>query len=174
MSLPIRAVIVDDEPAGRDSVRALLTRYPDVEAVAECATADEALQAVQELRPDLLFLDVQMPGENGIDLLRRLPEEEKPLIILVTAYEDYALPAFELQAVDYLLKPYSDGRFHAALSRARTRLEADRLERVRRGVLALAQEAEADGAPRLPSPGYLTRLTIRTDTGASIVPVREI
>src|SRR5262245_56235421 len=119
----IRAVITDDEPSGRDNVRSLLARHPEVQTVAECANSAEAMRAVTQLEPDLLFLDVQMPGPNGVDLLARIPRDRMPVVIFVTAHDEYALNAFDLHAADYLLKPYSDSRFDQALERAKERLE---------------------------------------------------
>ena len=174
----IRALITDDEPAGRDSIRSLLARHPDVEVVGECSTGPETVRAVADLHPDLLFLDVQLPGRSGVEVLREIPDELKPVVIFVTAYDEYALRAFDLFAADYLLKPYSDARFHTAVARARQRLDQQSLGELRGALLALADRARATGVAE-PSAGQagakrLERLTIRTAGGVSILRTDEI
>jgi two-component system LytT family response regulator len=116
-SIPIRALLVDDEPLARKRLRALLASHPRVEIVGEAANGDEACQLVERLRPDLLFLDIQMPGLTGFDVLARLPPPSRPRIIFITAHDEFAVKAFEEQALDYLLKPVEPARLARALAR---------------------------------------------------------
>lgn len=118
----IRAVIVDDEAPARANLKALLRRHSDIDIVAECESGGSALEAIRKLRPDLVFLDIQMPQHDGFDVLEMLGGATPAAVIFVTAYDQHALRAFDVGALDYLLKPYSDARFHTALSRARERL----------------------------------------------------
>jgi two-component system, LytTR family, response regulator len=117
---PIRTMIVDDEPLARTSLVSLLKRDPDTEVVSECGSGTEAIEAIRALRPDLVFLDVQMPGCDGFDVLEQLGAAATPkAVVFVTAYDQYALKAFEAAAVDYLLKPFDNARFARALERAK-------------------------------------------------------
>jgi two-component system, LytTR family, response regulator len=112
MSTPaIRAVLVDDEVLARLSLRQALAAHPQVDIVAECGHAADALQAIRLLNPDLVILDIQMPGMNGFDLLRRLPADALPLVVFASAFDEHALQAFDAGAVDYLLKPIDQVRF---------------------------------------------------------------
>lgn len=122
----IRALIVDDEAPARANVRALLRRHPDIELAGEHDQGHTAAEAIRTGRPDLVFLDVQMPGCDGFDVLEMLGADLPAAIIFITAYDNYALQAFDVGALDYLLKPYSDDRFDMALLRARERLAPDR------------------------------------------------
>ena len=115
-----RALIVDDEPLARKRIKALLKDEPAVAVVGECATGREAIRLIRELSPDLVFLDIQMPEVGGFDVLEALGKEQPPAIIFTTAYNQYALKAFEVHALDYLLKPFTQARFAEALARART------------------------------------------------------
>src|ERR1035438_890659 len=115
----MKALIVDDERLGRAELRRLLAPPPEVEIVGEARDADEALAQIEQLQPDLLFLDIQMPGRSGFELLEQL--DRVPLVIFTTAYDEYALRAFEVNALDYLLKPVSPERLDAALARAALR-----------------------------------------------------
>lgn len=119
---PLRCLIVDDEPLARDRLRGLLRDERDVEIAAECADGRKAVAAILKLEPDLVFLDVQMPGLDGFGVLEALPPESIPAVIFVTAYDQYALRAFDAQALDYLLKPFDRERFRRALGRARDHL----------------------------------------------------
>lgn len=118
----IRTLIVDDEPPARANLRVLLRRDPDVEIVAECGSGAEALAEIRSKKPDLVFLDVQMPECDGFDVLELLGAELPPVIIFVTAYDQYALRAFEAGALDYLLKPFDNACFDRALARAKERI----------------------------------------------------
>ncbi len=120
--MTLRIVVADDEPLARRGIVARLATHPDIEIVEECGDGETALAAVRRLRPDLLFLDVQMPGMSGFEALGRLAASELPLIIFTTAYGEHALRAFEVHAVDYLLKPIDDRRFAEAVARARQML----------------------------------------------------
>ena len=119
---PWRALIVDDEPPARQTLRLLLARHADFSLVAECSHAEEGVGAIRAQVPDVLFLDVQMPGMDGFDVLRAIDPGVLPALVFVTAYDQYALRAFETHALDYLLKPFSDERFEAVLERVRVRL----------------------------------------------------
>jgi two-component system LytT family response regulator len=121
--MTIRAIIVDDEPPAREGIRLRLQSEPDIEVVGEYGTAGEAMAALGELDPDLIFLDVQMTGMTGIQMLREIGPNRGPAVILVTAFEEHALDAFEVNVVDYILKPIDTGRFRKALERARVHLE---------------------------------------------------
>ena len=119
---PIRALVVDDEPLARRNVTVLLERDPDIDSMAECGSGMEAIEAIKESKPDLVFLDVQMPECGGFDVLEMLGSDLPPAIIFVTAHEEYALRAFEAGALDYLLKPFDDARFDRALARAKDKI----------------------------------------------------
>ncbi|MEO6213296.1 MAG: LytTR family DNA-binding domain-containing protein [Vicinamibacterales bacterium] len=158
---PLRVVIVDDEPLARAVVREFAGQHGGVEVVAECANGFEAVKAVSELSPDLLFLDIQMPKLNGFEVLELLGRAVP--VIFTTAYDEYALRAFEIHAVDYLLKPFGEERFAQALSRARARLLAP---------ASLSLEAlVADARPRT---APLERVLIRDGSQVHVIPVDRI
>jgi len=125
----IRALVVDDEPLARSNVTVLLQRDPDVDLLGECSSGIEALAQIRCMQPDLLFLDVQMPECDGFDVLELLGSATPPAIVFVTAYDQYALRAFEAGALDYLLKPFDDARFRRALDRAKATLAHGTLTR---------------------------------------------
>ncbi len=119
----IRALIVDDEPPARDNLKSLLRRDAEIEIVGECGTGRDAVSQIRKKRPNLVFLDVQMPDWDGFDVLELLGPDPPPVTVFVTAYDKYALQAFEAGALDYVLKPFSDSRFELALQRAKQRVK---------------------------------------------------
>ncbi len=122
--MKVRTIIVDDEVLSRRGVELRLRETPEFEIVAQCANGREALAAIQQYKPDLVFLDIQMPGMSGFEVLAHLPQESLPVLVFVTAYDQYAIKAFEARAVDYLLKPIDDQRFAATLMRVREHVRA--------------------------------------------------
>ncbi len=124
----IRALVVDDEALARSSVVTLLRRDPEIAALGECASGIEALAEIRRIKPDLVFLDVQMPECDGFDVLEMLGGDAPPAIVFVTAYDQYALRAFEAGALDYVLKPFDDARFGRALARAKERIRQGRTQ----------------------------------------------
>lgn len=144
----IRALIADDEPLAREGIRTLLSAEPDVAVVAECADGADAVARIGELRPDLLFLDIQMPELNGFEVMRAIGVDAVPAVIFVTAYDQYALEAFHVHAVDYLLKPANEERFAIAMRRARSLLEYED-GRLARGNIASLLAAIEHAAPRI-------------------------
>lgn len=146
----LRTLIVDDEEPARWRLRELVMRHADVEIVGECANGGDALTAIRTLRPDLLFLDIQMPEIDGFDVLAAMPVDALPFTIFVTAYDHYAVRAFDTHALDYVLKPFSDERFERALARARARRDAQHRDEWTSRVVALLRE-QATPAPEQPA-----------------------
>ena len=137
----LRVVIVDDEPLARDNVRLALEKELDIEVIAECADGEAAIEAIRELEPDIVFLDVQMPGTGGFDVVQEIGPEEMPAVVFVTAFDEHALRAFEVHALDYVLKPFDDERFADAVEHARRTLRARRDEEsFRRGLSAMLND----------------------------------
>lgn len=163
----IRALIVDDEPLSRRRVRELLRNHPEIEIIGECSTGPETIEAVSTLKPDLLFLDIQIPGLDGLAVSAALGGTNAPLIIFITAYDQYAVRAFEVQAVDYLLKPYDRERFAEAIARARRRLGERRHTEVNEKILQLLEEMRE-------RPRYLDRLVIKTNDRVFVIRTEEI
>ena len=160
----IRVVIVDDEELARQVLCEYLSAHPDVEVVAECGNGFEAVKAVAERRPDLVFLDIQMPKLDGFEVLELIGPGTA--VVFVTAYDSYAIKAFEVHAVDYLLKPVGAERFEAALTRARERLGGKLPQ-------PALPPAELAAAARPPSQ-YLDRIPVRDGTRVFIVPVAKL
>ena len=156
----MRAVIVDDEELARGYLREMLAAHPEIEIVGECANGFEAVKAIAEAAPDLVFLDVQMPKLDGFEVLE-LIEPLAPAVIFVTAYDQYAMRAFDAHAVDYLLKPFSAERFERALERAKARLGE------RKPAAELAREARAPG--QRPQ-----RLAVRDGTRVHVIPLEKL
>jgi two-component system LytT family response regulator len=149
--MSLRAVIVDDEQAGRQAIREGCRAHPDIEVLAECESGEDAIHVIRHERPHIAFLDIQMRPVTGIEVATRLPAEATPVIVFVTAYDQYAVRAFEVNAVDYLLKPFDPQRFGQMLERVRSRVK-DRLtlesrQNLRQLVLAAAQELQAAPQP---------------------------
>ena len=124
----IRTLVVDDERLARQKVRTLLDDDPEIEVVGECANGTDALAAVRKSKPDLLLLDIEMPGLNGFEVLQRLRSERLPMVVFITAHDEYAVRAFEVEAVDYVMKPFDRRRFHDALRRAKRQMSDDASE----------------------------------------------
>jgi len=170
---PLRVLIVDDEPPARRKLRALLEREPDVEIVGEAVDGPDAVRAIEAHRPDLVFLDVQMPGCDGFEVLERVAGAHLPVVVFVTAHDEYALRAFDVHALDYLLKPYTAGRFAEALRRARAEVAraaqgaAEGSEAVGDGAAALARMLDAramqagSGVALEGRPERITRFPVR-------------
>ena len=140
----IRTLIVDDEPMARERVLSLLQQQPDIEVVGECADGAQALSAIERLEPELVFLDVQIPVMDGFGVLRALAPNRLPLVVFTTAYDEYALKAFEVHALDYLLKPFDSPRFLRTLERARDRLERQRAGDLGKRLLAMVQDLKPE------------------------------
>ena len=140
--MKLRALIVDDEPPARELIATLLRDEPDVEVVGECANGRSAVAAIERLSPDLVFLDVQMPGLDGFGVLAALPMERWPLIVFVTAYDKHAVRAFEVHALDYLLKPFEYDRLRHAVQRARTELRQANESLQQTRLLALLEDIQ--------------------------------
>ena len=171
---PLRVVVVDDEVPARQRLEDLLRREPGVTVVGEADDGVSAIEVIRRLLPDLVFLDIQMPGRTGLEVLREIGPASMPATILVTAYDQYALAAFDLAAVDYLLKPFDDERFEQAFHRARRLIAFQEIERLRDRLLAVLEHAGgAAPAPR-PSGGYLDRIPVTTAGETRVVPVSEI
>ncbi|MEZ4653451.1 MAG: LytTR family DNA-binding domain-containing protein [Candidatus Eisenbacteria bacterium] len=166
---PLRVLIADDEPLARSGLAQMVARTPGFEVIAECADGIAATRTIRRDRPDLVLLDVQMPGADGFSVLSSLDPDERPLVIFVTAYDEHALRAFDVHAVDYVLKPVVEDRLRDALARAAERrstgtaaLTTQDLDRLR----ALLDEAR--------STPYLERFLVRAPTGGTIVPLDEV
>lgn len=168
--MKIRTLIVDDEPLARQRVRLLLGEEPDVEVIGECKDGFEAVDQLQATRPDLLFLDVQMPEMDGFEVLRRVPQALLPVVIFTTAYDLHALRAFEVNALDYLLKPSSPTRFKEAVQRARDLIANKHAGVAARGLLALLGQTPPPGVAR----GQLTRLAVKTPDKVTFVELDHI
>jgi two-component system LytT family response regulator len=176
----IRVLIVDDEPLARQRLEDLLGAESGVEIVASVDNGEAAVDAVRSLHPDIAFLDVQMPGKTGIDVVREVGPDAMPLTIFVTAYDRYALQAFDLAAVDYLVKPFDDERFEQAFQRARRYVELQEMGELRERLLAVLDGGSRSGAPSTPpapasggSP-YLERIAVEMRGKVRVVPVSQI
>lgn len=163
----IRAIIVDDEPLGRTVIREMLRRDQDFAVVGECANGHEAIAVIKAERPDLIFLDVQMPEVDGFEVLSALDAGHLPMVIFVTAYDQYAVGAFEVHAVDYLLKPFDRERFGKALQRAKAQLQREYTSDVSQRILALLEEQRI-------RPKYLERLVIKNNGRIFFLKTEEI
>src|SRR5215475_9796359 len=138
----IRAIIVDDEKPARRRLRELIEKQPDIAIVAECSNGAEAVRQIRALQPDLSFLDVQMPGLDGFGVVDAIGAAQMPATVFVTAYDQYALKAFEVSALDYLLKPFSDERFERSLARVLSFVRANRREELSHRILTLLEQAQ--------------------------------
>jgi two-component system LytT family response regulator len=174
----IRAIICDDEPLARDCVRLALKDDADVEIVTECEDGESAVTAIRRLQPELLFLDVQMPGLSGFDVLASLPPDERPAVVFITAYDAHALRAFEMHALDYLLKPFTDARFRDAVAHAKEQVRmrdgtlSARIDRLLRERMRELGANAGSGAGRRDEP--LARLVVRNGERISMVRVQEV
>lgn len=172
----IRALIVDDEPVARDGIRTLLAGDPEIEIVGACADGREAVEAIESLSPQLVFLDVQMPEPDGFGVIECVGAEKMPVVIFVTAYDQYALKAFDVAALDYLLKPFDDERFALAVSRAKAQIRQGQVGDLSRQLITLlevqtAQTSQTDA----PSPGrYLQRVMLKAGGRVVFLKVTEI
>ncbi|MDQ1591766.1 MAG: two-component system, LytTR family, response regulator [Pyrinomonadaceae bacterium] len=151
----IRLLTVDDEPLAREKIRTMAAADPEIEIVGECANGAEAVAAVQTLRPELMLLDVQMPQVDGFAVLDALKSDYLPLVIFVTAFDHYAIQAFEVHALDYLLKPFDRERFIAAIEHAKMHIRGTRNGQLDQRILSLLKQLEADSK-------YLERLVVKT------------
>lgn len=171
--MPIRALIVDDEPLARKGVVQLVEPVDDVMVVGDAADGAEAVRRIEEDEPDLVFLDVQMPEMTGLEVVREVGVDEMPVTIFVTAYDEYAIDAFDAHALDYLLKPIDEERFAEALARARTQLqqaEADELGEQLRGLLQQYSGAEVGETESEP----IDRFTVRTRKRIYFVKAQDV
>lgn len=163
----IRTVIVDDEPLARRGIRALLKEEKDLEIISECGDGREALAVIAAHKPDLVFLDVQMPELSGFDVVAAIGVQRMPAVIFVTAYDKYAMRAFEVHALDYLLKPLDGDRFASALQRARLQLERKSVHDLSRRLQSLLDDLK-------PTQKYTKRLVIKSAGRIFFLDVAEI
>jgi two-component system LytT family response regulator len=170
----IRTLIVDDEPLARRNLRVLLEKDPQIELLDECRNGREAVKAINALSPDLIFLDIQMPEMDGFDVLERVGPEHIQAIIFVTAFDQYALKAFDVHALDYLLKPFDDERFTNALQRAKSQIEARQMNKLTQRLLALLDERATERNDALQQKNYLTRLMIKASGRVMLLKVEDI
>lgn len=170
----LHVLIVDDEEAARHRLEDLLAREDDTEIIGHATNGREAVQAIERLAPDLVFLDVQMPGRTGVEVVQYIGPEHMPVVIFVTAYDQYAIDAFDMAAVDYLLKPFDDERFGQALARARERIASQSMDDLTRRLKALLRGEAAPDSANDTEQRYLERIGVDMRGQMRIVPVDQI
>lgn len=171
---PLRVLVVDDEPLGRQRVLELLEAL-DVDVVGTATNGVEAVAAIRALFPDVVFLDVQMPRMSGLEVVREIGAALMPVTVFVTAFDQYAIKAFDLAAVDYLVKPFRDERFREALSRAREKVQTKTVVRLHGQLLSLLQGgASAEVAAEPEKPKYLDRIAVQMHGKVRVVRVAQI
>jgi len=171
--MTMRAIIVDDEELARRGIRALLRGAGDVEIVSECGSCEEAIKAISAAEPELVYLDIQMQGKTGFDVIAALPKTKCPHVIFVTAFDRFAVRAFEIHALDYLLKPVNEERFNASLARARAAVAGARDGSVMRRFWQMAAELRASSGQDL-LPSMTDRIPVKTHGRIMVVNVAEI
>ena len=167
----IRTIIADDERLARRKLRILLGSEPQVEVVAECPNGRQTVSAIRSFRPDILLLDIQMPDLNGFDVLGEISSDEMPQVIFTSAYDQYAIRAFEAHALDYLLKPFDQDRLHAAIERASLEIRKSRDQEFTNRVLELLSTVKSQ---KKPTPEFEDRLAIRTNGRVVFLNLDEI
>lgn len=178
----LTAIIVDDESLARRGLGLRLQHIPDVDVVGECANGQEALEAIARLAPDLVFLDIQMPGIDGFEVVRQLQSDNMPMVIFVTAFDQYAVDAFKVHAVDYVLKPVDDDRLHEAINRAVAHHQQEESERVKQRLIELMMGMTGASASSIESmaqasgeqPNWPEKLTIRDGSDMRLVKTADI
>ena len=163
----IRTVIVDDEELGRDRIQSLLETQPDVEIVAVCSDGPSAVEAIERAQPDLVFLDVQMPGMDGFEVIENLDPTRLPAVVFVTAHDGHAIRAFEIHALDFLLKPFDQNRFDKALERARTQVGRGKTPAIDSRIVSLLEELREERK-------YPERLIVKSSGRVFFVRTEEI
>jgi|SRR5579863_1866604 len=171
--MTMRAIIVDDEELARRGIRTLLQRAGDVEIVSECGNGDEAIRAISAAEPELVYLDIQMRGKSGFDVIAALPKIKCPHVVFVTAFDRFAVRAFEIHALDYLLKPVKEERFNASLARARAAVAEAHDDSMMRRFWQMATELRASSGRDL-LPPMTDRIPVKTQGRVMIVNVAEI
>lgn len=167
----IRAIIADDERLAREKLRILLGSEPEVQVVAECPNGRQTVSAIRSFRPDMLLLDIQMPDLDGFEVLSEISPDEMPQIIFTSAYDQYAIRAFEAHALDYLLKPFDQDRLHAAIARASVEIRKSKDQDLTNRVLALLSAVRSG---KRPLPEFEERLTIRSNGRVVFLNLEEI
>jgi two-component system LytT family response regulator len=166
----MRILVVDDEPLARSGIQARLAQYPDVQVVGECETGQAAVMAIRDLVPDVVFLDIRMPDLDGFEVLRQLSPGKLPFVIFLTAYDRYAVDAFTVHAVDYLLKPIDDARLVRSLERARMRMNAATSKDMELRLRSLLKQVTVNPAP----PAYEVQFAVPTGRRIAIVATVDI
>ena len=175
MAAVIKAVIVDDEALAREAVRLRLAGEPDIEVVGEAANGPDAVELIRRVEPDLMFLDIQMPGMDGFEVVERVASDHLPIVVFVTAHDRYALKAFETHALDYVLKPFTTSRFHAAVDRARLEVaKAGDHETHQRLIQVLDERRRARERESDFSGGYAARLAVKHHQRIVLVKTADI
>ena len=174
---PIRVLVIDDEILARERIIDLLAHEPGVEVIGTADNGVAAIEAIRTKAPDLVFLDVQMPGKTGLEVVREIGADKMPATIFVTAFDQYALRAFDLAALDYLVKPFDDERFEQAFRRARQMTELREMGKLREQLLAVLQHGSPEPAASratTDSSGYLERIAVEMRGKVRVVPVEQI
>jgi two-component system LytT family response regulator len=169
-----KALIVDDEPLARRTIKALLEDDPSMEIIGECGSGPEAVNFIHEQPPDILFLDIQMPGMNGFEVLARIEHDRIPAVVFVTAFDQYALKAFEVHALDYLLKPFTDQRFKETLRQAKTNVEMKEMNRLSQSLMALLKEHAGLQTGTTKRKSYLSRFMIKLGGRVVFINAAEV
>lgn len=168
---PLRALIIDDEPLAREGVRMLIGADPEINIVSEVDNGRDAVTAILEFSPDLIFLDVQMPEQDGLSVLRHIPKDRLPMVVFVTAFDRYAIDAFEAHALDYLLKPVEADRFAVTMARVKSRFRERELSGITDRLLALMKDTESLSGQQK---SYIERVPVPYAGKVQIVPVATI
>lgn len=166
MTKEIRTIIADDEPPSLELLKSILTEHPDIKVVAECSSGREVIQRAKRLRPEVLFLDIEMPDYNGFEALERLPKDLAPIVIFVTAYDQYAIKAFEINAIDYILKPFDHKRVRSTLERVRKYLKQPKSKQ-KEALAKLFEIADSREA-------FVSRIFVRRSGRIKIFKVKDI
>lgn len=174
MKKGIRAILVDDEPLARRGLALRLEQYPDIDIVAHCSNGSEALAKVSELQPDLLFLDIQMPGMSGFDVVASLQPEQMPAIVFVTAFDQYALQAFDVHALDYVLKPVDESRLNTTVERILKHFDNREAQTEKERLLAFIQDVNGESKVEVPEQKFADKIAIKDKGEITLVETQYI